>query len=138
MPVTLVPDAGSKIQNFQIVTAGGIFNSNVFTITQGTFLKGKLEGDNCFFTSYGGATISIRQGQFSTGQENGNIREYVFPKADWENLFVEGTPISVTRYTQVFAGGAWQSTSATVTLNISGTRTYNSQGNMTSFKFVEV
>lgn len=138
MPVTLVPDEGSIIKNFQIVNSGSIFDGNEKIITQGTFLKGKLNGDNCILTRYGGEDISIRKGTFSNGLENGNIFEYVFLQAEWEKLFVNNSHISVTRYTHVFANGVWHSTSATATVTITGTRVFNDKHYLVGFTFSEI
>lgn len=138
MPVTLVPAEGSVIKNFQIVDTGGIFDGNTKIITQGVFLKGKLNGLECTVTKYGGDDISIRHGAYEAGREHGDIFEYVFVQALWEGLFVADSNISVTRYTQIFTDGVWQSTSATETKQITGTRTYNTKGYLVGFTYVEV
>lgn len=138
MAITMVPDAGSKIQNFQIVTAGSIFDDVKCLIIQGTFLKGKLNGDVCFRTNYSSTDVSIRQGQFSAGLENGDILEYVFDLADWDKFFEDKSSVSATRYKHMFANGVWQSTSETIAKNISGTKVLNANDRMIKFTFVEV
>jgi hypothetical protein len=138
MAITMVPAAGSVIKNFQIVDTGGIYDDNLKVIKQGKFLSGKLNGPDCVVTSYGGSEINIRKGAFSAGVENGSIFEYVFVQSDWELLFGANSSISVTRYSHVFANGVWQSTSATNTVKITGTRTFNTKGYLVGFTFMEV
>lgn len=137
MPVTLVPDEGSMIRNFQIVDAGSIFDSTTKIITQGTFFKGRLNGENCIVTKYASEDVSIRKGTYSGGLENGDIFEYVFVQSEWEKLF-DASGINVTRYTHVFVHGNWHSTIETTTKQITGVRKFNDKQYLVGFTFTEV
>lgn len=141
MTVTYVPDAGSVFKNFQIITSGGIFNDAACIFKQGVWLNGKLNGSACTVTNYSDATnVVIRTGVYSADKENGAIVEYILPKADWAAFIA--TPVGgldSTRNTCVYSAGILQSTSETLpNKKIQGTVTYNVQGKINGFTFVEV
>jgi hypothetical protein len=141
MGVTLVPNSGSTVKNFQIVTAGSIFDDVACTIIQGTFASGnKLNDPNGCKTNYSGVLVSIRQGGFTLGKEDGTIFEFVFAKTSWDAFIDTTTPsVSCTKYTHTFSNGSWTATTETLTgVNIKGTVTRNTTGRINSFSFVEV
>jgi hypothetical protein len=137
MAITMIPDEGSTIKNFQIYESGSVFDSTAKTIKQGSFLSGKLSGANCTTVNYSLPLITIRRGDFTAGKEDGAILEYVFDQANWDALFSD-VGISVTRYTHIFSSGVWQLTSATETKVIKGTRTVNAKSILVAFSFSEV
>jgi hypothetical protein len=138
--LTLVPDKGSFVKAFQIVDTGSIFDENKFIFTQGVFSSGKLNCPNGQVTNYSRASVSIRQGEYILGKENGNIVEYVFPKTDWDAFVDDTTPsISSTRYTHTFNNGSWVSTiDTTPGINIKATVAKNVANRFCAFSFAEV
>ena len=140
MPTTYIPDAGSIVKNFQIITKGGIFDSTACIFRQGTWNAGKLNGPDCTITNYADSTsVNIRTGPYSNNSPNGTVSEYVFPKSSW-SVFITNPDAGVdcTRYTQVFTNGVFDSTTETVDKKIKGLVTYNSKGYIIGFTFSEV
>jgi hypothetical protein len=137
--ITIVPDSGSYIQNGQIRSSGGYYDSANSLFKQGTWRSGKLHGASCKSTDYSGNMVDIRSGPYNIGKENGTITEYVFPKSSWLT-FIASPPagVAATKYVQVYTNGVLSSTTSTSSVNIKGDITYNVNGYINSFTFNEV
>src|SRR6185436_19644105 len=137
--ITLVPDQNSVIKGFQIVTTGSIFDENKSIFTQGVFSAGKLNDTNGRVTNYSGPSVSIRQGGYLLGKENGDIMEYVFRQNLW-NAFIDTTTpyILGTRYTHLFNTGTYISTSETKkNIKIKASIDKNQAGRFIAFSYIE-
>lgn len=136
MAITFIPGEGGVVRNFRIVGNGSICDENKQIITQGTFVKGLLEGQG-IVTNYSSEDINIREGTYTAGKENGQIYEYVFPKSEWEAFASPALgAVPATKYTHQFSNGTWVSTSATDSVQINGNATFNARGFMVAFSFV--
>jgi hypothetical protein len=136
----LVPDQGSSVKAFQIVTSGSIFDENKCIFTQGIFSSGKLNDPNGRVTNYSNVNVSIRQGGYQLGKEYGSILEYVFPKTLWDAFIDTTTPYVVsTRYTHTFNNGRYISTSETKNnVNIKAAVSKNLNNQIIAFSFSEI
>lgn len=115
MPITWIPIRGRGYwSKGKLIGEGQYINENDSLMERGTFNQdGKLDSANCEVVNYSDTSnVNIRIGQYSNGQENGQIKEYVFSKFYWSD-FLNNSSISSTRYTHIFNHGTWVSTSDT-------------------------
>lgn len=141
MVVTFIPNTekGGHFRNFQIVGEGSTFDENNGIFIQGFFERGKLNvQDVGTVTKYLGDAVSIRQGSYRNGMEDGKIYEYVFAKSEWQTFIDGKVSVSTEKYTQLFNNGIYVSTSATETKQIIGKFTINAKGYIVGFEFSEL